>query len=253
MSQHIKPSPVVSRRTAIAGTIAAIAAFAFVDQLTSSPALASDWVNGQMPASALTTVPGSSGTQRLERSTAAAWLAMVEACRQATGTTMVVTSPDGGYRDLAMQQNLVDNPQGPVGIAGVGRSSHGFGTAVDIWNRQYGWLTTNAVNYGFTQSWDSEPWHWQFNGAAGNEATAKKEEEIMEVVFAAPNGNVIHMAPGVRSTFSSQAEYETFRGEINFLLERGGTNMMQLPAIGAVVGVSWDTYKRLCKYFGVAE
>ena len=105
------------RRTLLAGAVAATAAVAF-DQFAARPAMAL-YPNGQFPASALTWVSGSSGTVPLEKACASAWLSMVGACRQALGLTMVVTSPDGGYRDLATQQALIDDPQGPVPIASL--------------------------------------------------------------------------------------------------------------------------------------
>jgi hypothetical protein len=101
---------------------------------------------------------------------------MVDACRRDLGFTMVVTSPDGGYRDLAMQQALIYDPQGPVPIASLGKSSHGWGTAVDIWSRDMNWMNANAPRFGFTQTWANEPWHWQWDGTpAGGEYEGEKE------------------------------------------------------------------------------
>jgi hypothetical protein len=152
----------VTRRTVLGGA-AAIAGVASLQIFADGASAANG--NGQVAPSQLTAVPGSSGTVLLERNTAVAWLAMVAACKKATGVTMVVTSPDGGYRDLAMQKYLYDHPQGPVPIAAPGSSTHGWGTAIDIWNRQYSWLTANAAVFGFRQTFASEPWHWQYNGS----------------------------------------------------------------------------------------
>ncbi|MFD1714582.1 D-alanyl-D-alanine carboxypeptidase family protein [Amnibacterium flavum] len=171
-----------SRRQVLAASAAAFIAATIAAVAGPAPkAIAS--TNGQVPANQLTMVPGSSGSVPLDINTAAAWLAMVAACASSTGVTMVVTSPDGGYRDLAMQQNLIDNPEGPVGIAPLGQSSHGWGTAVDIWNRQYPWLVANASTYGFTQTFSNEPWHWQYNGDAYTPPTTPQGVTTMVVAF----------------------------------------------------------------------
>ncbi|WP_074259335.1 FG-GAP-like repeat-containing protein [Agromyces cerinus] len=167
----------IGRRTLLAGAIA-VGAAAMIEQLAAPAALA-DWPNGQLPASALTWVPGSSGSVPLEKACASAWLSMVAACRQDIGLNMVVTSPDGGYRDLAMQQALIDDPQGPVPIAGLGRSSHGWGSAIDIWARDMDWMRANAGRFGFSQTWSSEPWHWQWGGTpAGVDYEGEKSPRV---------------------------------------------------------------------------
>jgi hypothetical protein len=178
----------IGRRTLLAGAAAATLVVT-IDQFTAKPAMAA-YANGQLPASALTWVTGSSGAVPLEKACATAWMSMTDACRRALGLSMVVTSPDGGYRDLEMQQALVDDPQGPVPVASVGRSSHGLGNAIDIWVRDMDWMRANAETFGFTQTWSSEPWHWQWHGMAadaeyeGEISPDKKEEDEMATFIA---------------------------------------------------------------------
>ncbi|WP_279400757.1 M15 family metallopeptidase [Rathayibacter sp. VKM Ac-2927] len=139
--------------------------------------------NGAVDPARLTTVAGSAGTVLLERSTAAKWTAMVAACRAATGVTMVVTSPDGGYRDLVQQQYRYEHPEGPVSIARPGSSTHGFGTAVDIWNRQHDWLVRHAREFDFTQTFSSEPWHWQYTGSTSTIGPDTEDDEMNMIVI----------------------------------------------------------------------
>ena len=163
-SNPVEGLPSFTRRGFITGsTLAVVAAGIGVTLGPATAAFAS--ANGQVPASQLTSVPGSSSPAPLEKSTAAAWLNLVAACRTATGVSMVVTSPYGGYRDLAAQQYIFDHPQGPVAISKPGGSSHGWGTAVDIWNHQDSWLAAHSSAYGFVQSFGSEPWHFQYTGS----------------------------------------------------------------------------------------
>lgn len=146
----------------------------------------------------------------LEKACASAWLSMVAACERDLRFKMVVTSPDGGYRDLAMQQALIDDPQGPVPIAGLGRSSHGWGTAIDIWYRDMAWMNANAARFGFSQTWSNEPWHWQWNGtpAADYEGehnpTPTAGDDDMGRLVLHPNGSVAFAAnDGTFTTLSS--------------------------------------------------
>lgn len=103
----------------------------------------------------------------LSNGTAQAFSRMAADVKQATGVTLRITPPDGGYRDIAMQQYLYDHPEGPVPIARPGSSTHGMGRAVDISNfaSVLVWLRKYAGAHQFYQQFSSEPWHWVFTGA----------------------------------------------------------------------------------------
>src|SRR5690606_17568277 len=73
----------------------------------------------------------------------------------------------------------------------------------------------------------------------------------METVVKAPNGTVVHIAPGAKYNFGSADEYNRARDQINTLRRFGGSNIMPLPAITEVRPVGWDTFEFLCKYAGV--
>lgn len=64
-----------------------------------------------------------------------------------------------GYRDLDMQQWLIDHPAGPAPIAPLGRSTHGYGTVVDV-DRGLAWMRQHGTDYGLTfDTIRDEPWH----------------------------------------------------------------------------------------------
>lgn len=88
------------------------------------------------------------------------------------------------YRSAEHQSRLFDNALKKYGtvekarkwVAPPGKSNHGLGITVDI-SQMYGkstnesrkvpaytWLSINAVNYGFVQRMDWEPWHWEYHG-----------------------------------------------------------------------------------------
>ncbi|MDA4893025.1 M23 family metallopeptidase [Microbacterium resistens] len=75
----------------------------------------------------------------------------------------------------------------------------------------------------------------------------------MEVIVSAPNGIVAHLRPGGKTNFGSAAEYNTFRDQINFLRNAGATDIMALPPLANVPGVTWDTFGYLCRYIGAPE
>jgi hypothetical protein len=119
--------------------------------------------NGQLTPDELTTVQGSI---RLSKSTAAAWGALVNACAKATGVVLTITSPYGGYRDLAQQRAIKSDPTVTAPTASPGGSSHGYGKAVDIYNWKSAdeWLTANASKYGFKRTIPGEKWHFENTG-----------------------------------------------------------------------------------------
>lgn len=89
------------------------------------------------------------------------------------------------------------------------------------------------------------------SAAEAGQGTTENGDQILEAVIIAPNGTVCHFAPGIQYNFTSAAEYETFRQEIDFLRDRGAATIMPLTPLSNAVQVTWDTYSRLCRYFNV--
>lgn len=129
--------------------------------------------NGQLDVSTLVQAANGAPGQVLERTTAAAWSAMVSAA--AADGIHLAPAPDNGvpscYRDLAHQYYAKDQQlhHGGPTAATPGFSNHGFGTAIDIFMGPgvKAWLDANASRFGF--SWtegraSGESWHWVFVG-----------------------------------------------------------------------------------------
>ena len=152
--------------------------------------------NGKVAASDLESIEG----MRLETRTAAAYLAM-KADASDAGIGLWLAQPAGGYRDLATQRDMHAHPARygislGVTIADVGKSTHGFGTALDIgsfprssYPAQFGdagrkrrtWVLANASQFGFHRSFgESDHNHFQHNGTAtaGGPGTPIKSEEF---------------------------------------------------------------------------
>ena len=122
-------------------------------------------LNGRLTSAQLTAVSGT----YLSKTAAQAWKNMVYACKKATGITLTITLPYGGYRNLSAQAYLHAHPQGPVAVAAPGYSTHGLGDAVDINNawQVAAWLNANASKFGFTKTFSSESWHYHHAGTVG--------------------------------------------------------------------------------------
>ena len=147
----------------------------------------------------LVQVPTPSGlgrTEVLQKDAAAAFDKMrQDAARQGIDLTVV-----SGFRSTATQQQLWDAQVAKQGSeaaaakisAPPGYSEHMTGYAMDISGQggvdltqnfqntaTYAWLTANAKNYGFQQSYtktstggaENEPWHWRFEGTAAAQVT----------------------------------------------------------------------------------
>ncbi len=122
--------------------------------------------NGQLTDDELTPVQG---TIQLANTTARAWLGLETATRTELGVDLNITSPAGGYRDLAMQRAMYANPAafGAKTVATPGYSVHGQGRCVDIYN----WaalgsrrLDLIAARFGFRRTIIGEAWHYQHDG-----------------------------------------------------------------------------------------
>lgn len=126
--------------------------------------------NGQLPASALCRLPGSSD-RKLRADAAVSFAAMSADYQRAMGSPLCLTD---GYRTLTQQQALARKK--PSLTARPGTSEHGWGLATDLAcgaesfrSRQHAWLRANAVNYGWElPTWARrggsrpEPWHWEY-------------------------------------------------------------------------------------------
>lgn len=126
--------------------------------------------NGQMPSSQLVTVQA---PQQLQHDAAGAFLAEKSAAAIAGVTLSIPES--GAYRDLAAQQALYANPPKGVSVAVAGKSTHGWGTCVDL-NRgdpanslgtPNGWAIANFDNSFWVRDrleYSGEDNHWHYIG-----------------------------------------------------------------------------------------
>lgn len=129
-------------------------------------------------------------------------------------------------------------------------------------------LTALAKAVGLTVNFvtPTEWWHvgdfnppWtapSFGAVTVNPHTTNRpvpKEDIMEAYVAVPSGSVVHLFNGGRHIFGSKQEYEAYRGDVNFIRERGGLDMADVPDLFKVVNVSWATFERLRDNFGVPD
>jgi LAS superfamily LD-carboxypeptidase LdcB len=127
--------------------------------------------NGRLPSTLLE--PIGQGGHRLARDAAAAFKSMASAARR----DGVVLSVSDSYRSLEQQQAMVES-HGHYDEGGLaaepGRSSHGWGIAVDldVDARSLRWLRANAKRFGFVEDVPREPWHWTFRPNADARANA---------------------------------------------------------------------------------
>lgn len=74
---------------------------------------------------------------------------------------------------------------------------------------------------------------------------------MAEVIMKAPNGQIVHLFPGVKHAFASLAEYNKYRSDNNFQRQRQQSTAAVLPPADEVTGVTWESYKIFCAMFGV--
>jgi len=127
------------------------------------PAEIAVYPNGRVPQHALQSL-ATQPNHRLAAPAAAAWDSLVSAAA-ADGITMRITDSYRGYDeqvDLAARKGLYSEG----GLAATpGRSNHGWGLAVDadVTNPStLQWLRVNGPRFGFVETSDREPWHWEF-------------------------------------------------------------------------------------------
>lgn len=116
----------------------------------------------------------SSGKQFvLEKQAAINYLNMVEAANR-DGINLEINY---SFRTNKEQANLYGRRhQTGVITAKPGHSNHQSGIAVDIMNcvrnknktTVYWWLIKNAAQFGYKNTIQTEPWHWQFSGEKTN-------------------------------------------------------------------------------------
>ena len=117
--------------------------------------------NGRVPASALSTVAGTS--HRLWAPAARSFEALMAAAT-ADGVTIGITD---SYRTYETQVDLVRRKglysQGGL-AAEPGTSKHGWGVAVDLRldPTAQAWMRRNGGRFGFVENVAREPWHWQY-------------------------------------------------------------------------------------------
>ncbi len=117
--------------------------------------------NGTIPASALSTVAGTSHSlwEPAARS--------LEALRSAAAGDGVTVGITDSYRTYGTQVDLVRSKglysQGGL-AATPGTSMHGWGVAVDLQldSTAQAWMRRNAGRFGYVENVSREPWHWQY-------------------------------------------------------------------------------------------
>ena len=127
------------------------------------PGLSTDaatYPNGQVPASALTSI----GDGELLRGDAAAGFLALRAAAAQAGVDLPVND---SYRSLPEQQEVARR-KGLYADGGLaarpGTSTHGLGLSVDLQldSATLGWMRANGERYGFVEDVAREPWHWTY-------------------------------------------------------------------------------------------
>jgi len=134
--------------------------------------------NGQWPSSLLVTVEDN---DQLRATAAMAYLAMKAAARR-DGVTLGIAEPAGAYRSLAVQRDMRDNPGkynlnpgSKVGLAAVGKSTHGEANRVDIYPGN-AWAIRNAARFGFYREFGADdPNHYKHDGVTAVAAVGTVE------------------------------------------------------------------------------
>lgn len=117
--------------------------------------------NGKIPASALSTV---AGTSHSLWEPAARSLEALRSAAAAEGVTIGITD---SYRTYETQVDLVRRKglysQGGL-AAEPGTSMHGWGVAVDLQldSAAQAWMRQNGGRFGYVENVPREPWHWQY-------------------------------------------------------------------------------------------
>lgn len=121
------------------------------------------YANGQLPASILAPVPGTSprGHPLLRKDVAAAYLAMHEESMARFGVSLAI---DEGtirrtYRELSAQ--YLAKAQEGSNAATPGTSNHGWALATDLMSKKQRWVIDQiGEKYGFAKAWSDAAWEW---------------------------------------------------------------------------------------------
>lgn len=262
--------PPVSRRIFLsAAAIAALVAAAgpVVGQATSARADWGPYRNGEIPLDALTPIPWKPSLY-LRSDAVAALVALNASFRKQFGRDLPLSD---AYRDLPNQVKARQDwcARGHCENAAIpGQSNHGWAVAIDIgipidgWtNSIYLWMKSNAPQWGWIHPNWAEPggqkpdeaWHWEYTGVYKPTPETSATENNVEAIVKAPNGIVVHLRPGGKTNFGTPQEYNLFRDQIAFLRNAGATDVMALPELSTVPGVTWDTFIYLSRYIGAPE
>jgi Transglycosylase SLT domain/D-alanyl-D-alanine carboxypeptidase len=104
----------------------------------------------------------------------------MEAAAAGVGLDLLVNS---GFRSDAEQATLFAANPDPRMVAPPGRSLHRCATELDLGPESaYGWLATNAAQFGFVQRYSWEPWHFGFDRppapcSAAGDAIGREESD----------------------------------------------------------------------------
>lgn len=175
---------------------------------------------------------------------------------------------DNGQRFRAMHFSRIVRSSGRVkrgdliaysGASGYGDedwswnpNTGGAHTHVTLWpthESRYGYRKVNGKDVPYTIDF----MNYVGGSAAGGGVTPEpenKEFEMAEAIVSTPNGKVVHLRSGGKTNFESPRDYNTFRDQVDFLRKEGATDLMPLPELSKVPGVTWATFEFLCGYMG---
>jgi hypothetical protein len=220
------------------------------------------WENGAIPLEELAPIPWAPPF-RLRKDAAADLISLNEAFRAQFGYDLPIND---GYRDYAGQVEA--KRRFGSDAATPGTSNHGWAIAIDVADRNrsaigfahpiYLWLKASEGRYGWIHPGWAEPggvgpdeaWHWEYNGSYSGGPGPVLQEVNMEAIVKAPNGVIVHLRQGGKTDFGSQEQYNTFRMQVNTLRGLGATDLLPLPELSSVPGVTWDTFNFLAQYIG---
>lgn len=101
--------------------------------------------------------------------------------------------------------------------------------------------------------------YWAASAPAGTDPepiTEREPHEMKTAIVSAPNGVVVMIrgtgrpGEGTRRDFTSPADYNTRRDIVAALRKSGATDLMPMPALSAVPGVTWPQHAVVCELLG---
>lgn len=88
------------------------------------------------------------------------------------------------------------------------------------------------------------------NNASDSPTSPTAKEENMEAIVKVPSGVIVHLRTGGKTDFGSVEQYNAFRMQVNTLRSLGATDLMPLPELATVPGITWETFTFLAQYIG---